>query len=86
MATMQWASAKERVVRGHYAVGFCQGMEKGEEWRGECVATMQWASVTDRTALPCEARPRAPATHSPLLPPPYSLLVKFFLDFSCEGV
>ena len=49
--------------------------EKGEEGRGECVDTMQWASVMDRTAiLPCEARPSAPATHYLLLPSLFSLL------------
>ena len=137
----------EKVVRGHYAVGF-QSREKGGGRRGECVATMQWASVghgrcralqrterdlhRDRAAsavrgaptrashalpsspsslfptlrsglplgtadavpcrgqrgiytwiarhLPCEARPRAPATHFSLHSPPYSLL---FLYSDC---
>ena len=38
------------------------------------MATLQWASVMDRTAiLPCEAHSRAPAMHCFLLPPPSSL-------------
>ena len=38
------------------------------------MATMQWASVMDRTAiLPCEARPSAPAMHFSLPSSPSSL-------------
>ena len=34
-------------MRGHFAVGF-QSREEGEEGRGECVDTLQWATVKSR--------------------------------------
>ena len=38
-------------MRGHYAVGYRQGKEsreKGGGKRGECVDTMQWATVREK--------------------------------------
>ena len=41
-------------MRGHFAVGF-QSREEGEEWRGQCVDTLLWASKVERR----ETRPLA---------------------------